>query len=326
MSEWSFTWGTEVAELGFVQVYNFMLRTYAKLGVTVQEMMCLMHLASYHYNSPQGVSRPSLSTIAEEMGYSDKSTVSRLVGSLEKKGMLIVTRNPGYTSLYDASPFASLAIDEWNGRRSVDLQATGGVDLQINRGVDPQINRGVDLQINRVLICRSTEEDEIRRPNEEHETKNTTVQRRVAPLEAQSASADNESQESQKPATKQARPPGLTEGQKFWLDAFGAKRFANNIQNDAVQNLERTYGTKTFKEGVTWAAKRGLSMGQALTSLETALPKWGKKGNHDGNSGSSDRSAYGASAKTYTVQGWEHRGCTPEEFYTPEQLRDLGLA
>jgi len=76
---------------------------------------------------------------------------------------------------------------------------------------------------------------------------------------------------------------GLTEGQRYWLTAFGAKRFANTVQKEAVLALERTHGTDVLKAGVNWAAKQGMSMGKAVTSLETALPKWGipKGGNSD---------------------------------------------
>lgn len=75
-------------------------------------------------------------------------------------------------------------------------------------------------------------------------------------------------------------PPGLTEGQRYWLDAFGAKRFANTVQKEAVLALERTYGTETLKAGVQWAAKQGMNMGRAVTALETALKKWDRPKNN----------------------------------------------
>ena len=71
-------------------------------------------------------------------------------------------------------------------------------------------------------------------------------------------------------------PDGLSEGQKLFLAAFGAKRFKTNIQKAAVLALEREHGTDVLSEGVQWAAKQGMNMGKAVLSLETALPKWGK--------------------------------------------------
>lgn len=107
----SFTWGTNLLdELGYVQLYVFMLRSYAQLGITRNEMLCLVHLASYHYNCPEGESRPGLGTIAREMGYQGRVPVSRLVSSLKDKGALRVEIRPGLPSIYDASPFARKAL------------------------------------------------------------------------------------------------------------------------------------------------------------------------------------------------------------------------
>lgn len=70
--------------------------------------------------------------------------------------------------------------------------------------------------------------------------------------------------------------PGLSEGQRLFLAAFGAKRFRTNPQKAAVLALEQAHGTDILSEGVQWAAKQGMNMGKAVLSLETALPKWGK--------------------------------------------------
>jgi hypothetical protein len=69
---------------------------------------------------------------------------------------------------------------------------------------------------------------------------------------------------------------GLTDGQRYFLTAFGAKRFRTVAQKAAILALERDFGTDTLQHGVDWAAKQGMNMGKAVISLETALPKWGK--------------------------------------------------
>jgi hypothetical protein len=69
----------------------------------------------------------------------------------------------------------------------------------------------------------------------------------------------------------------LERGIRFFLEAFNAKRFANRIQEEAITRLVIVHGYDTFKEGVEWAAKIGMSRGQAVVSLEKALPKWGKR-------------------------------------------------
>lgn len=114
MEGFNFTWGlSDLDDLGFVQVYQFMLRSYAQLGITRQEMLVIIHLASYRYNSPKGESRPSLQTIADEMGYGHKNRVSELVNSLSEKKMLIIEQVPGQPSVYNMAPFAYAAMAIW---------------------------------------------------------------------------------------------------------------------------------------------------------------------------------------------------------------------
>ena len=121
----NFTWGATLNDLGFVQVYNFMLRHYAALGVTRPEMLLIIHLASYCYNSAAGESRPSLSTIAAEMGHSRRASVSDLVRSLEEKGFLKIDRHlgpngepSGRPSTYDATPFSEACLARWQETRT----------------------------------------------------------------------------------------------------------------------------------------------------------------------------------------------------------------
>lgn len=126
----SFTWGRDLEDLGHVQVFRFMLRTYSELGLSRAEMLVLIHAASYHYNSPTGQSRPSVATIADEMGYQDRAPVSRLLNSLEQKGMLVIHRKPGQPNIYDASPFAAKAYALWQ-RGYVEKSIGGYVEKDI---------------------------------------------------------------------------------------------------------------------------------------------------------------------------------------------------
>ena len=85
-----------------------------------------------------------------------------------------------------------------------------------------------------------------------------------------------EDKDSAAPAAKSPPIIPLTDGQRFFLDQFKAKRFKTPAQKDAVQALEKRFGTAKFKEGTLWAAKRGMTMGDAVISLETALQNWGE--------------------------------------------------
>jgi len=142
-----FRWGVPLLDdpPGYAKVYEFMLDHYAEAGVTRAEFLCIVHLARYHYNSERGESRPSLETIAKQMGYGHKNSVWRLVQSLENKGMLAVTRRSGFTSIYDAGPFARHMMilagitaggDTPQGDRGITLEGDRGITLK-GDGVSP---------------------------------------------------------------------------------------------------------------------------------------------------------------------------------------------
>lgn len=108
----SFRWGVNVLDEGFTTIPNRFLRAYSKLGVTRTEMLFILHLASYHYESDRGVARPSLITVTAEMGYKDVRNVQTLRSSLEKKHLLAVEPRMGQPSIYSLAPFARAAMRE----------------------------------------------------------------------------------------------------------------------------------------------------------------------------------------------------------------------
>jgi len=139
----NFTWGVDYLDkMGYVQLYNHMLRNYSALGLERPEMLCLIHLASYRYNSPRGESKPGIARIAEEMNYSER-TVMRLIQSLEGKGMLRVTRRAGLTSLYDATPFAEASFQLWVQHGTQNASSVSRVTPMSPLGGDTHVTGGV---------------------------------------------------------------------------------------------------------------------------------------------------------------------------------------
>lgn len=63
----------------------------------------------------------------------------------------------------------------------------------------------------------------------------------------------------------------LTDGQRQFLALFDARRFRLHIQARTVATLETRHGTDRLLELATWAAKQGMSLGKAITSVESAL-------------------------------------------------------
>ena len=109
----------------------------------------------------------------------------------------------------------------------------------------------------------------------------------------------------------------LSEGQRDFLALFSAKRFANNAQRDAVLELERQHGTQKFLEAARWAAEKGMSRGNAITSLRKALPTWGN----------SEKKQSGNQRKDYGRHHQHLAGSTPAQGAgLDETARGLGAA
>lgn len=103
----SLRWGIPYLDGGMTTVMNAMLEHYSALGLTNTEMMLIVQLASFKYESHKGECRPSVTeTIRKRMGYKSKQGVLNVLKSVEDRGMLRVRRRKGKTSIYDLSPFA----------------------------------------------------------------------------------------------------------------------------------------------------------------------------------------------------------------------------
>jgi hypothetical protein len=63
----------------------------------------------------------------------------------------------------------------------------------------------------------------------------------------------------------------LTEGQRYFLECFGAKRYKTKVQSDTVAELEKDFGLDRLAQKVRWAAQKGMAMGNAIVSVESAL-------------------------------------------------------
>ncbi len=69
---------------------------------------------------------------------------------------------------------------------------------------------------------------------------------------------------------------GLTPTQRQVLALFGAKRFKTPAQAAALLALEREYGGEKLVAVAQWAAQKGMTLGQAITALPSALKRWGQ--------------------------------------------------
>ena len=124
---------------GYTTIPNFMFRHYADAGVTRAEFLVILHLASYHYESANGQSSPSLETVAREMGYKDSKCLRLHIQSLEAKGVLTRILRPGQTSIYLLEGFSRkiLAFHEQSQAQVIHNPPNELPDHPPNRFPDP---------------------------------------------------------------------------------------------------------------------------------------------------------------------------------------------
>lgn len=120
-----FRWGIKAWDVGSTIIPNPVLEHYSQVpwtdksgksgcGISNQEMMCIIHIASFRYESERGQARPAIGTIRERMGYKKDDSISRMIAALEHKNLLTVDRIPGLCNIYDVKKFseAILLLDE----------------------------------------------------------------------------------------------------------------------------------------------------------------------------------------------------------------------
>jgi hypothetical protein len=90
----------------WTQFPNHFFRVYHQI-ISKEEWLFICHLATYKYESKEGECRPSLVTIAQEMGYKDRRSAQKLKRSLIDKGYLEIIPQQGKPNVYD---FAALSI------------------------------------------------------------------------------------------------------------------------------------------------------------------------------------------------------------------------
>lgn len=156
----SFRWGVDLFDNEHTQIPNWILAYYHQVpwvngnksgeGISNTEMMFIIHLASFKYESTKGKSTPSLThTLKERMGYKTNQGIINVQEGLVSKGLLIVHKNPGRRSLYDFTPFSKkvlkLAItNEFDDELSPDNPSTK-IDESVNSDLsDPSTKIDAD--------------------------------------------------------------------------------------------------------------------------------------------------------------------------------------
>jgi hypothetical protein len=108
-ASFSFRWGIPLPDGGYTSVPNFFFDHYAEAGVTRTEFLAILHLARYQYETPGSECRPSVKTVARQMGYTVRA-LQKILAKLEARGLLQRHYRPGYTTIYDFSGFSKAVL------------------------------------------------------------------------------------------------------------------------------------------------------------------------------------------------------------------------
>ena len=100
---------------GGMTVYNFLLDNAVKLGLSPTELVLLFQIARFCYNGPNGCASPSISRLAELMGFSTRY-ITEMCQSLCKRGLLGIEYRPYRTSVYHLGPFSRACLELEKGR------------------------------------------------------------------------------------------------------------------------------------------------------------------------------------------------------------------
>lgn len=130
--QYSHRWGIPT-DTNFTIVYETFLRHYHQVqwitddgqcgrGIANTDMMVLIHLSQFKFESPNSIASPALDTIATRMGMTRRNLIYH-IQCLERKNLLGVHRRRGRSSIYDLTPFA---------RSIQSLAASDGIDTSDN--------------------------------------------------------------------------------------------------------------------------------------------------------------------------------------------------
>ena len=183
MTGFSFRWGVDLFDDERTPIPNWILSNYHQVewqgideegnlisgvGISNTEMMFVIHLASFRYESEQGQASPSLTgTIADRMNYTSNQGIINVEEKLVSKGLLLVEKRPGQTSIYDFTPFSEAiikAIMQSNPSTKVDDHQSTKID-----DLPAESSTKVDGSRQQKLTRRKEENEKIR--NKEGEDK-----------------------------------------------------------------------------------------------------------------------------------------------------------
>jgi hypothetical protein len=101
----SFRWGIPLLDQGYTDIPNFFFDHYTAAGVTRMEFLTILHLARYQFEREGSECRPSVGTVAAQMGVTGRR-LQQILAGLEARALLARHYRLGDTTVYDFSGFS----------------------------------------------------------------------------------------------------------------------------------------------------------------------------------------------------------------------------
>lgn len=161
MSEehFSFRWGIPLLDKGDTRVPNFFFDRYTEAGVTRTQFLTILHLARYQYESPNSQCRPSVPTVAKQMGYSVRG-LQKILTRMEDAGLLRRRFRQGRATVYDFTGFSYAVLKAELYARSTPPEAVEEqLHFMLKLGGEPQFTPSGEPQFTPVVNPSSPEEE-----------------------------------------------------------------------------------------------------------------------------------------------------------------------
>lgn len=84
---------------------NFFFDRYTEAGVSRAEFLTILHLSRYQYEKANSECRPSVTTVAAQMGYSVRG-LQKVLAGMERRGLLKRRYRAGRATIYDFKGFS----------------------------------------------------------------------------------------------------------------------------------------------------------------------------------------------------------------------------
>lgn len=142
----SFRWGILLLDGGYTDVPNFMLDNYAQAGVSRPEFLTIVHLARYQFESRASECRPSVATVAQQMGYSARG-LQKILAGLVERGLLARRPRRGKTTVYDFSGFSRAVL-----KLSTGVNPSSPEEEKVRRKEEEEEKNGATAPCGRVML------------------------------------------------------------------------------------------------------------------------------------------------------------------------------